>query len=213
MAGAGSAMRSAPRRRQARSDESRARIVAAVIECVERGGFAAATSQAIAREARLSVGAVQHHFPSKEDILDAVLEESAHRFAACFADASAPPHELDARVEDFVDRAWRHYGSAFFRAAHEIMLSGRRSRAGDAVAPAMVASARVAERVWRERFGDLSLTRTAQRDLRRFAFASLTGLALQARFERDLRRLDRPLEHLKSGLTAAIAATLRCSAH
>jgi len=202
--------RSAPasRRRQARSEASRERIVAAVIECVERGGFAAATSQAIAREAGLSVGAVQHHFPSKEDVLDAVLEESAARFAACFDSVPAPTLPLVERVDDFVDRAWRHYGSPFFRAAQEIVLGARRREADAAggPAPAVLASARVAEQVWREQFGHLSLSRAAHRDLRRHAFASLTGLALLARFEPDVRRLDRPIAHLKTGLRASIEA-------
>ncbi len=201
----------APRRRQARSEASRARIVEAVIALVEAGGFAAATAQAIAREAGLSVGAVQHHFPSKEAVLDAVLEESAARFAACFADAPPPRGGLEARVDAFVDRAWRHYGSPFFRADQEIVLGSRRgSQAGASAPPAAVrASARVAERVWRERFGDLGLGRAAQRDLRRHAFASLTGLALLARFEPDARRLDRPLAHLKTGLVANLEAAMQ----
>jgi AcrR family transcriptional regulator len=200
-----------PRRRQARSEETRARIVDAVIACVERGGFGAATSQAIATEAGLSVGAVQHHFPSKEDALDAVLGESAARFAACFADAPRTSGSVSARVDEFVDRAWQHYGGAFFRAAHEIVLAAPRPARGDRgpVAPAVAASARDAERVWRACFGDLALTGAAHRDLRRFAFAALTGLALQTRFEPDVRQQGRPLAHLKTGLTAAIAAAQR----
>jgi AcrR family transcriptional regulator len=200
----------APRRRQARSEASRARILDAVIALVEEGGFGAATAQAIAREAELSVGAVQHHFPSKEAVLDAVLEESAARFAACFADGPPTTGDVVARVDAFVDRAWRHYGSPFFRAAQEIVLGSRRSRAGDEAGPpaAVMASARVAERVWRERFGDLDLGRAVHRDLRRYAFASLTGLALLARFEPDVRRLDRPLAHLKTGLGASLEAAM-----
>lgn len=196
----------APRRRQARGEASRERIVEAVIACVERGGLGAATTQAIAHEAGLSVGALQHHFPSKEAILDAVLEESAERFAACFDAKPAPRTPLAARVNEFVDRAWRHYGSAFFRSAQEIVLSARehgRQR------PAVLASARIAESVFRDWFGDDALRPAEQRDLRRHAFASLTGLALMARFEPNASRLEGPLRHLKSGLRANIEATLR----
>jgi len=195
----------APRRRQARGQASRERIVKAVIACVERGGFAATTTQAIALEAGLSVGALQHHFPSKEAVLDAVLEESAARFAACFDDGPTRRAPLAARVDGFVDRAWRHYGSAFFRSAQEIVLGARGAR----LPPAVLASARIAENVFRDWFGDLSLRPAEERDLRRHAFASLTGLALVARFEPDAKRLRRPLSHLKSGLRANIEATLR----
>lgn len=194
-----------PRRSQARSEASRARIVEAATLCVDREGLAAATSAAIAREAGLSVGAVQHHYPSKDDVLEAVVAESAARFAACFADAPPPPVDLDARVEAFVDRAWRHYGSSFFRAAQEIVLGGRR---GSSAPPeSMIASARIAERVWLVWFGDLPLGRAAQRDLRRACFAALTGLAMLARFEPKPIRLVGPLAHVKTGLAASLRQT------
>jgi len=192
----------APRRSQARSEASRARIVEAATVCVDRAGLAAATSLAIARGAGLSVGAVQHHYPSKDDVLGAVVAESAARFAACFGDGAPVPTGLDARVDAFVDRAWRHYGSPFFRAAQEIVLGGPR----DSTTPpeSMLASARVAERVWRAWFGDLPLSPAAQRDLRRACFAALTGLAMLARFEPKPVRLAGPLGHLKTGLAASL---------
>lgn len=182
-----------------------------MIACIERDGLAAATSQAIADEVGLSVGAVQHHFRSKEDMLAAVLEESARRFGRCFADGAPVASDITERTGDFVERAWRHYGSAFFRVAHEIMLAVR-PRAHSASA-AMRAAARVAEDVWLERFGDLPLTPATQRDLRRHAFASLTGLALVARFEPEASRLRRPLAHLKTGLAANLQAAVDARMH
>jgi len=192
----------APRRSQARSEVSRARIIEAATLCVDREGLPATTSAAIAREAGLSVGAVQHHYPSKDDVLGAVVAESAARFAACFAGAPAPPEDLDARAHAFIERAWRHYDGPFFRAAQEIVLGGRRNTS--APPESMVASARVAEGVWHAWFGDLPLTRAVQRDLRRACFASLTGLAMLARFEPKPKRLDGPLAHVKTGLAASL---------
>ena len=194
------------RRGQARGAASRARIVDAATTCVDRGGYASATTAAIAREAGLSVGALQHHFPSKEDVLAAVLAESAARFAACFDDASVPASDLADRVHDFIARAWRHYGSAFFRAAQEIVIGAR--RAGGGPLPGMVGSARVAEKVWSARFGDLGLSPAVHRDLRRAAFASLTGLALLSRFESQPARLGRVLAHVETGLLASIEAAV-----
>lgn len=202
--------RTRPTRRQARGLVTRARILDAVIACVERGGIGAATHPAIAAEAGLSIGAVQHHFPSKEHVLDAVLEESAARFAACFEDADPPGASARARVDDFVDRAWRHYRSAFFRAAQEIMVTRRPGAQGARTGrtEAVQASARVAERVWLRWLEGLGLGSATQRDLRRHAFASMTGLALLARFEPNAARLERPLAHLKTGLVAAVEAAL-----
>ena len=189
-------------RRQARSESSRTRIVDAVARCVDRGGFAAATSAAIAREAGLSVGAVQHHYPAKNDMFDAVLAASAARFSACFDNAGPPADDLALRASEFIDRAWRHYGSAFFRAAQEIVLGARRQ---DRTPPrAVIASALVAEAVWHDQFGDLLISKAAHRDIRRASFAALTGLALMARFEPNASRLGGPLDQLKTGLTASL---------
>lgn len=197
------------RKRQARGDVTRDRILDAVIECVERGGFASATTHSIAHQAGLSVGALQHHFASKEAVLDAVLEQSAARFADCFEGVEPAKGKLATRVAGFVDRAWLHYGSAFFRGAQEIVLGARRG--ADERPAALLASARIADRVWNDWFGDLALGPAEHRDLRRHAFASLTGLALMARFEPDATRLERPLSHLKTGLHASIQTALRDS--
>jgi AcrR family transcriptional regulator len=209
----------APGRQERKSAATRARILEALIECVERDGFQGATSSRIALRAGVSVGAVQHQFASKDDLLDALLEMSADRFAASFdghppdghgepapgrPDLSANPvipveSDLAERIASFVDRAWVHYGSSFFRAAQEVMLATR-NRTGGRRSLALKRSAEIAEKIWIRHFGDIRLAREQQREIRRFAFSTLTGLAMMARFESDPGRLEPELNRLKQAL-------------
>ena len=193
------------RRSQAdRSERTRARILDAVIRCVEKRGFAGTTTRDIADEAGVSVGAVQHHFPSKASVLAAVLQRSGEDLAARFSDVSVEGASLDERVALFVDRAWRHYGSPGFRVTLEIILSARdpnSEQIEDWAALPFADSARRAGRLWRAIFADTGVPAARQRGILRYAFASLTGLALLVRLQPDTSGLRAQLGMLKSSLT------------
>ena len=110
-----------PRTQAQRSADTRARIVRAVVECVEEVGFPRATASAIARRAGVTWGAVQHHFGGKDGILRAVLDDTFARFARRFDDLAAGL-PLETRAARFVERAWAHFGSAHYRTTLEILL-------------------------------------------------------------------------------------------
>ncbi len=119
-----------PRRpKQARrSAETRARIVAAAVACVDEHGFPKTTFQRVAREAGVTVGAVQHYFASKKEVLSAVLEDSFQHFARCLGDLPAeglPDLPLDERISIFVDRAWLHCSSPAYQSTLQILLASR----------------------------------------------------------------------------------------
>ena len=106
-----------------RTRETRRRVKAAVVEAIAEVGYQRTTAAEIARRADVSWGAVQHHFGDKDGILVAVLEESFERFTERFAAAPAPGLALEARVDEFVERAWAHFESPHYRTALEILLN------------------------------------------------------------------------------------------
>lgn len=55
--------------------ERRATLAAALWSLVERRGVGAVTARAVAAEAGLSVGALQHYFPSRGDLIVFAMEE------------------------------------------------------------------------------------------------------------------------------------------
>ena len=102
---------------------TRARVIQAAIECIERDGFHAAHTNRIAEEAGVSWGVLQYHFGDKDGILMAALQASFDRFAERLADVPAPDASLEARVSLFVERSWEHFASAHYRSTFEILLN------------------------------------------------------------------------------------------
>ena len=63
----------APRGRYAKSEQVQARIVSAAVETFASHGFHAATFKEIARRAGVSERGIVYHFPTKESLLEAVM--------------------------------------------------------------------------------------------------------------------------------------------
>ena len=78
------------RRSQAqRTEETRGKIVGAVVESIHEVGLPRTTAAEVARRAGVTWGAVQHHFGGKSGMLDAVLEHSFDDFVA-WVNANVP---------------------------------------------------------------------------------------------------------------------------
>ncbi len=189
-----------------RSATTRTKILAAVVRCVDELGLARTTSQAIADTAGVTVGAVQHHFASKADVLRAVLEDSFDRLSEEF-EGTVVEGSLEDRVSVFVDRAWRHYGSVQFRSTLEIVLSARelRDETDWARGPIAESFAR-ARRLWDAFFGESGISEIAQRELLRFSFVTLSGMAMTLRLSGDATV---QVQLLKSALAALLRDAMK----
>ncbi len=108
-----------------RTAETRARVLAAVVESISEVGFQKTTAAEIARRAGVTWGAVQHHFGDKDGILTAVLEASFDRFAELLEESPVPDEEasVEERATLFVERSWAHFSSAHYRSTLEILLN------------------------------------------------------------------------------------------
>ena len=120
------ASRRNPRRSQAeRSAESRERLLAAAVRLLREGGYSAANVKAIAQEAGMSLGSLQHHFPSKAKLMTAVIERLAEkRIAAYHTDAEAIDDPV-ARYSGLFETTWNLVKEPEFVAALEILLARR----------------------------------------------------------------------------------------
>ncbi len=201
----------APRTNQARrSAETRARIVAAAVRCVDERGFSAMTFQRIARGAGVTVGAVQHYFSSKAEVLSAVLDDSFQHLKRCFDDvlptdlAELPLHE---RSSAFVDRVWLHCSSPTYRSTIQILLSSRNDVGQDRghwSDSSILASYVQALEWWKSIFADLDIDEERHAEMLRFVFSSLGGIAIMERLSPNPRGLDAQLAHLKNLVTVSL---------
>lgn len=184
-----------------RTAETRARVLDAVVESIAAVGFARTTAAEVTRRAGVTWGAVQHHFGGKRGLLVAVLEDSFRRFAERLADLPAAEEPLEKRASRFIDRAWEHFGSRFYRSTYEILLNdlGREDGTEDdgtevrAEAMWQERMFRGWDAVWMRIFGDAPIPRRRHFVLQHYTIAALSGLASTLMLEGAEARL-RPAE-------------------
>jgi AcrR family transcriptional regulator len=150
-----------PRRSQEeRSADTRARLLDATIDSLQRVGYAQTTTTAVCERAGLSRGAQVHHFPKKQDlVVSAVAHLAARRAAELRRRAAAlpPPADPDERLRALLALVEEAFSGPLFLAALELWVAARTDRE---LHRALVGFERAAGRaladLWRELAGPLA---------------------------------------------------------
>ncbi|MFJ4090882.1 TetR/AcrR family transcriptional regulator [Kitasatospora sp. NPDC089913] len=109
---------------QDRSRATRARLLAAAVDCLAELGWHGSTVAVVAERAGVSRGAAQHHFPTREDLFTAAVEHvTAERLAAVRAHTDTLPPAGPARTEAVVGMIVRLYTGPLFRAALQLWVA------------------------------------------------------------------------------------------
>jgi AcrR family transcriptional regulator len=115
-----------PRRRQAdRTAATRQALLDATIECVVRDGYARTTTGAVARQAGVSVGALQHHFASKAELMGAAIDHLLTLRRDEYAKAIAGLDPGVDRLDAAIDVLWSMYAGPAFIAWVELWVAAR----------------------------------------------------------------------------------------
>ncbi|CAB3751020.1 TetR family transcriptional regulator [Burkholderia puraquae] len=108
-----------------RSQATRERVITAAISLLYKEGYSGATTLAIRREAGVSMGALQHQFPTKAELMAAVQERlTGDRFAQFKRAAHGATTPLE-RIDRMLDVAGALIGTPLFAASMEIQLARR----------------------------------------------------------------------------------------
>jgi AcrR family transcriptional regulator len=115
-----------PRRSQAdRSAATRAKVIAAASDVLRAQGYSGATMHAIRDAAGMSLGAIQHQFPTKAKIMAAVaIEFSTYRIEV-YADAIRRGRTPRESMENLIDANFEMVGRPEMAALLEIHLARR----------------------------------------------------------------------------------------
>ena len=81
-----------------RGEDRRAAIIAAAQRCFRQSGFHTASIANICKEAGISPGHLYHFFPSKEAIVEAIVEDDREKMRAVVAEIAAQPNVVEALV-------------------------------------------------------------------------------------------------------------------
>lgn len=108
-----------------RSAATRAKVIAAARDVLCAQGYSGATMYVIRDAAGMSLGAIQHQFPSKAKLMAAVVEEFAARRATVYAEAIRAGRTPREAMENFIDANLRMNRLPEAAATLEIQLARR----------------------------------------------------------------------------------------
>jgi len=187
------------RRTQAdRTALARAALVHSAIVILSESGFARATTAAIAQHAGVTTGALHHHFPNKESLFFAVLDELTEEALALFRGLGRVESAGDAEARSIVTSLWSLYGSKRYWAVWEINIG---LRPDEALYQALIEHrSSTRERMYRVIEANHDLTDGTKRALTvvlPFLLSSMRGIFLDTFFAgHEDEWLDRQLERL-----------------
>ncbi len=113
------------RRQEDRTQETKRKAIDAAIEIIAEEGYAATTTSAVAERAGISRGGMLHHFPSKIDLIEAVVRDVETRLRATRRTAI---NRISDPVERFIgltDATWETFAGNEILALTEIIMAMR----------------------------------------------------------------------------------------
>jgi AcrR family transcriptional regulator len=114
-----------PRRNADRSAATRAKVIAAACDVLCAQGYSGATMHAIRDATGMSLGAIQHQFPTKTKIMAAVIEEFAAHRTRVYADAVRRGRTPRESMENLIDANFEMVSRPEMAALLEIHLARR----------------------------------------------------------------------------------------
>jgi AcrR family transcriptional regulator len=191
-------VRRAKRRTQEeRSAETRRKLIDAAIQLIHESGFARLTIADVAHRAKMTTGAMQHHFPSSQDLIRGVVETIYPVMRISIDEIATAELSLAERVDRLIDVFWKIYRQPEYLVFWDLTFGTRdqpeirealRSFQKDIVAGMIAELVRV--------FADIGMEPKAAAKLWAFIGCQLRGLALLSMFE-DTPALNADLLLLK----------------
>jgi AcrR family transcriptional regulator len=163
-----------------RAEQMRERLLDATIDCLIRSGYSEMSTNDIVRRARVSRGALAHHFPTKVELVTAAARRLVDERAADFRTRfGAVPPERRTPAEA-LELLWSFYAAPSGIALVELTVAARHSRQLRAVlAPVAEQVAASTAEVFAEFFPERAAMPFSDQALRT-VHALFAGLALSA---------------------------------
>jgi AcrR family transcriptional regulator len=184
------------RRTQAeRSEETRRRILDAALVLLGEKGYAGLRTLDVAQAAGVSKGAQTHHFPSKDELVVAVVEhvfqrasEQARERARRVRRGITPDEAIKALIAD----SQEFFFSELFLIALDLAIQGRlREAARNPMTELSAATRLPVEAQWRAALVESGVPGDAADDLLWLTLSIVRGLAVRRLWQHDAPRFNR----------------------
>lgn len=111
---------------QRKSAQTRIAILEAAVDCLEKYGYASTTTQLIAQTAEISRGAMLHHYATKQELIEAVIDYTFFKRMESFLERIRALDEVQ-RVKQFagIELYWESLKTREFTATLELANAAR----------------------------------------------------------------------------------------
>lgn len=187
--------------------KTRARIIAATVAYIDERGLSQTSLHQVAKSAGVTVGAVQHHFATKTELLTAVVADNFQQLPQQLRELKLTSSSLEERIGMFVDACWSFCNAPYYQASLQIMLEVRKEEKHPQAAQENFEPwinqtlGHVVEEgfdIWQHMFHDLCFEEAEHFDILLYIFSSLSGSALLSRISQHPARVESDLRELKT---------------
>lgn len=195
---------------QTKSQLTRTTILDAAVSVIYDMGYANTTTEAVARRAGVSRGAMLHHFPNRQQLVEAtVLHINEQRLAMFAREESEVQRGAEyTRVEEGIDTMWRQLNTPVFIVFQELKVA---ARTDSQLAAVLVPALKAFDAQWleatRQVFPDLALSESFSRAnfLSKYI---LEGMAAERTIDGPPPPVDMMLDWLKRELRRSFGDVL-----
>ena len=181
------------RRTQAeRSGETRRRILDAALVLLGEKGYAGLRTLDVAQAAGVSKGAQTHHFPSKDELVVAVVEHVFQRTADLGRKRAHRVKSTDEAIKALIADAQEFFFSELFLVALDLAIQGRlREAARNPMTELSAATRLPVEAQWRAALVESGVPGDVADDLLWLTLSIVRGLAVRRLWQHDAPRFNR----------------------
>lgn len=195
---------------QTKSHLTRTTILDAAVSVIYDLGYANTTTEAVARRAGVSRGAMLHHFPNRQQLIEAtVLHLNEQRLSMFAREESEVQKGAEySRVEEGIDTLWRQLNTPNFIVFQELKMASRTdSQLAGVLLPALKEFDACMLDATREIFPDLALSESFTR-ANHLAGLILEGLATARMIDGPEIPVEMMLDWLKRELRRSFGDVL-----
>lgn len=169
---------------QARSRDTRQRLLDAAIDCLVDVGYAGTTTTAVLERSGVTRGSLLHQFPSRDALLLAAVD---HLVTEGMRDivVSVGEREQPADTRASIEALWRTFSMRYFWASIEVWMASRTDEElRERLSPSARQLGRVVDEAFAQMFGDRFADPVRLDVAQRLLITSMRGVALTYAFRR-----------------------------
>lgn len=189
-------VKSAHRRRsqEERSQDTQQRILRGALACITRNGLQRTSTHDIARKAKVSRGALLHHYPTRASLLEAAFSLLLHEEAKLIEEFSEGLSRDGSSVALLIKFIRERYSGALFAVTLDYLALARvDDETMSAVIPGASRYTETLNRLWDRCLSEVSMSAAKKRNLMNQTMLLVRGMSFQAIWRQEPEYFDEEL--------------------